>query len=103
MRARIFRGRLSHHRPIRKARISPWSAKRNWGRYEVCSLIIVVSTRYIKCLSVRELREGQEITENSYNYLSDRVEFDLRKDVVIDFCDFARTFFENVPQMKYVS
>jgi len=60
------------------------------------SLIIVVSRKHIKCLSVRELRQGQEITENSCNYLADRPEFDLRKDVVIDFCDFAKTFFEAV-------
>jgi len=60
------------------------------------ALIIVVSRRHIKCLSVRELRQGQEITESSCNYLADRPEFDLRKDVVIDFCDFAKTFFEVV-------
>jgi hypothetical protein len=60
------------------------------------ALIIVVSKRHIKCLSVRELRQGQEITENSYNYLADRKEFHLRRDVVVDFCEFAKTFFEAV-------
>ncbi|HYC28825.1 MAG TPA: hypothetical protein VEB42_08415 [Chitinophagaceae bacterium] len=59
------------------------------------ALVIVVSKDSIKCLSVRELKEGQEITEDSCNYLADRPEFDLRKDVVVDFCDFAKTFFEN--------
>lgn len=60
------------------------------------ALIIVVSKKHIKCISVRELRQGQEITPNSRNYLADRAEFDLRRDVVIDFCDFAKTFFEAV-------
>ncbi len=60
------------------------------------ALIIVVSKRHIKCLSVGELKEGKTITENSNNYLADRPEFDLRKDVVIDFCKFAKMFFDGI-------
>lgn len=60
------------------------------------ALIIVVSKKHIKCLSVRELRQGWEITPDCTNYLANRAEFQLRKDVVIDFCQFAETFFEGV-------
>jgi hypothetical protein len=30
------------------------------------------------------------------NYLGSRKEFDLDKDIIIDFCDFAVQFFQNV-------
>jgi hypothetical protein len=60
------------------------------------ALIIVVSKRHIKCLSVRELRQGWGITPECNNYLAYRAEFQLRKDVVIDFCKFAERFFEAV-------
>lgn len=60
------------------------------------ALIIVVSTNHIKCLSVRELRQGWEITPDCNNYLANRSEFQLRKDVVTDFCKCAESFFEAV-------
>jgi hypothetical protein len=60
------------------------------------AFIIVVSKRHIKCLSVAELAKGEEITPESRNYLGNRKEFDLDKDVIIDFCKFAVHFFENV-------
>lgn len=60
------------------------------------AFIIVVSKRHIKCLSVKELQEGKEITTESRNYLGNRKEFDLEKEVIIDFCDFAIQFFEAV-------
>ena len=58
--------------------------------------IILVSKKHIKCLTVKELEEGKEITPESKNYLGNRKEFDLQKDVIIDFCNFAVQFFENV-------
>lgn len=58
--------------------------------------IIVVSKKHIKCLSVEELKEGKEITPSCKNYLGKRKEFDLDKEVIIDFCEFAVKFFENV-------
>ncbi len=58
--------------------------------------IILVSKKHIKCLSVQELLEGKEITPESRNYLGNRKEFALDKDVIIDFCNFAIQFFENV-------
>jgi len=58
--------------------------------------IILVSKKHIKCVTVSELLEGKEITATSHNYLGNRKEFDLDKDVIIDFCNFAIQFFENV-------
>lgn len=58
--------------------------------------IILVSKKHIKCITVTELNEGKEITSKSKNYLGSRKEFDLDKEVIIDFCSFAVQFFENV-------
>ena len=58
--------------------------------------IILVSKKHIKCITVQELREGKEITPTSHNYLGNRKEFDLDKDTIIQFCDFAVKFFDNV-------
>jgi hypothetical protein len=58
--------------------------------------IILVSKKHIKCLTVQELLDGKEITPDSRNYLGNRKEFDLDKDVIIDFCNFAIQFFESV-------
>lgn len=58
--------------------------------------IILVSKKHIKCITVSELQDGKEITPTSQNYLGKRKEFDLDKDVIIDFCNFAVQFFENV-------
>lgn len=58
--------------------------------------IILVSKKHIKCISVKELEEGKEITPTSKNYLGSRKEFELDKKVIIDFCNFAVQFFQNV-------
>lgn len=58
--------------------------------------IILVSKKHIKCVTVEELKDGKEISPTSKNYLGSRKEFDLDKQVIIDFCDFAVKFFENV-------
>ncbi len=58
--------------------------------------IVLVSKKHIKCITVSELQEGKEITPSSSNYLGKRKEFDLDKDVIIDFCNFAVQFFEKV-------
>ena len=60
------------------------------------AFIVVVSKRHIKCLTVTELQKGEEITPESRNYLGNRKEFDLNKDVIKDFCNFAVQFFANV-------
>lgn len=58
--------------------------------------IILVSKKHIKCLTVHELLDGKEMTPDSKNYLGNRKEFDLDKDVIIDFCNFAIQFFQGV-------
>lgn len=47
----------------------------------------------IKYLTVEELKSGKEIIPTCHNYLGKRKEFDLDKDVIIDFCKFAVKFF----------
>ncbi|WP_417601051.1 hypothetical protein [Owenweeksia hongkongensis] len=57
---------------------------------------ILVSKKHIKCITYKELLDGKEISPTSRNYLGSRKEFDLDKEVIIDFCDFAVQFFEGV-------
>ena len=52
--------------------------------------------KHIKCITFAELEEGKEITPTSHNYLGNRKEFELDKKVIIQFCEFAVKFFENV-------
>lgn len=60
------------------------------------ALIVVVSKKHIKCISVPELRAGKEITPTCKNYLGSRKEFELDKDTIVDFCKFAVMFFKDV-------
>ena len=57
---------------------------------------MLVSKKHIKCITVEELEGGKEISPSSKNYLGSRKEFDLDKDMIISFCEFAVKFFENV-------
>jgi len=63
--------------------------------YENC-YFIVVSKKHIKCITYHELMNGGEITPKTRNYLGSRKEFDLDKEVIIDFCNFAIKFFKKV-------
>ncbi|MEA2003731.1 MAG: hypothetical protein U9O53_02095 [archaeon] len=63
--------------------------------FENC-YFIVVSKKHIKCITYQELKAGKDITPTSKNYLGSRKEFDLDKNVIIDFCKFAVKFFEKV-------
>jgi hypothetical protein len=63
-----------------------------WGN----AYFIVVSKKHIKCITFQELEEGGEINPSSRNYLGSRKEFDLDKQTIIEFCDFALLFFEGV-------
>jgi len=47
-------------------------------------------------LTVEELLAGNDITPESKNHLGSRKEFDLDKDVIVDFCHFAIQFFDKV-------
>jgi hypothetical protein len=57
---------------------------------------IVVSKRHIKCITYEELKQCKEINPKSRNYLGNRKEFDLDREVIIKFCDFAVKFFKEV-------
>lgn len=57
---------------------------------------IVVSKKHIKCLNYQELKAGKTITPTSKNYLGSRKEFELEKEIIIDFCNFAVKFFNKV-------
>ena len=63
--------------------------------FENCYFILV-SKKHIKCITYDELKDGKEIAPKSKNYLGSRKEFDLDKNVIIDFCHFAIKFFEHV-------
>ncbi len=63
--------------------------------YKNC-YFIVVSKKHIKCITYEELLEGKEINPPSKNYLGNRKEFELDKNVILDFCDFAVKFFKEV-------
>lgn len=60
------------------------------------AFFIVVSKKHIKCLSYEELFKGEQITSTSHNYLGNKKEFELDKDVIVNFCNFAVKFFEGV-------
>ncbi len=63
--------------------------------YENC-FFVVVSKKHIKCISYSELMEGKVVSPKSQNYLGRRKEFELDKNVIIDFCEFAVKFFSDV-------
>jgi len=63
--------------------------------FENCYFILV-SKRHIKCITYQELKEGEKITPEDRKYLGSRKEFDLDKNVIKDFCDFAVKFFSEV-------
>jgi hypothetical protein len=63
--------------------------------YKNC-YFIVVSKKHIKCITYDELKQGKGITPTSTNYLGNKKEFELDKEVIIDFCDFAVKFFNEV-------
>lgn len=60
------------------------------------ALILLVSRKHIKCISFQELTEGKEITPTCRNYLGSRKEFETDKDKIIEYCQYAVKFFENV-------
>jgi hypothetical protein len=57
---------------------------------------ILVSKKHIKCITFEELENGEEITPTSRNYLGNRKEFALDKEVIKEFCEFALVFFQGV-------
>jgi hypothetical protein len=64
--------------------------------YNDC-VIIIVSPGKIKALTVAELRNKMVITPTCKNYLGNRKEFSLEKEVIKDYLDIVKVFFENLP------
>ena len=60
------------------------------------ALFVLVTKKHIKCISYKELKEGKEITPTCRNYLGSRKEFDTDKEMIIEYCNYAVKFFENV-------
>ncbi|HVY75920.1 MAG TPA: hypothetical protein VG890_13875 [Puia sp.] len=60
------------------------------------AFVILVSKKHIKCLSVKELQASQCFTPDCCNYLGNRREFDLDRDLVLKYCQFAVQFFQHV-------
>lgn len=60
------------------------------------ALIVLVSKKHIKCISFQELKAGKEITPTCHNYLGKRKEFETDKEKIVDYCQYAVKFFENV-------
>lgn len=63
---------------------------------QINAFFIIVSKKYIKCLSYKDLKDGKEITEHTKNYLGNIKEFETDKETIIEFCDYAKKFFERV-------
>jgi hypothetical protein len=57
---------------------------------------ILVSKKHIKCITFKELDSGDSIKPEDRKYLGNRKEFELDKEVIIDFCNFAVKFFCSV-------
>lgn len=60
------------------------------------ALVVLVSKKHIKCISYLELVDGKEITPTCRNYLGSRKEFETDKEKIIEYCQYAVKFFENV-------
>ncbi len=63
------------------------------------ALIVLVTRKHIKCLSIAELKRGNSIVEGDRNYLGNRKEFRFdrdQKDIIVDFCEFALKYFSTV-------
>ena len=60
------------------------------------ALIVIVSKKYIKCISYTELVDGKEITPTCRNYLGSRKEFETDKEKIIEYCGYAVKFFAEV-------
>ena len=58
------------------------------------AFVILISRKHIKCLSVKELQNGVCMTPDCHNYLGNRKEFNLDKDLIRDYCQFAIQFFQ---------
>jgi hypothetical protein len=60
------------------------------------ALVVLVTKKHIKCISVEELKAGKVIKPGNNYMLGSRKEFDTDKALIIDYCKYAVKFFETV-------
>lgn len=60
------------------------------------ALFVLVTKKHIKCISYQELKSGEEIKPTDQKYLGKRKEFDTDKALIVEYCQYAVKFFENV-------
>lgn len=60
------------------------------------ALFVLITKKYIKCISYEELKSGNEIKATDRKYLGSRKEFDTDSAKIIKYCKYAVKFFENV-------
>jgi len=60
------------------------------------TLVVVVSAKHIKCISLAELLKGQRITPTCKSYLGDRSEFVLSNELIKEYCQLAYKFYGNL-------
>lgn len=60
------------------------------------ALFVLVTKKHIKCISYHELKAGEEIKPTDHKYLGKRKEFDTDKALIVEYCQYAVKFFENV-------
>ena len=68
-----------------------------YGKYPFeNALFVLVTKKHIKCISYKELNEGQSITSAGRNHmLGSRKEFETDKKKIIEYCTYAVKFFDH--------
>ena len=71
--------------------------KKQYGDYPFeNALFVLVTKKHIKCISYKQLREGEEISPQCRHYLGKRKEFETDSKKIIEYCKYAIKFFEGV-------
>ncbi|MFT6841915.1 MAG: hypothetical protein ACJASR_000678 [Psychroserpens sp.] len=60
------------------------------------ALFVLITKKHIKCISYSELKSGKEITAKDKKFLGYRKEFDTDSSKIVEYCNYAVKFFENV-------
>lgn len=68
--------------------------------YPKNTYIILVSRKHIQCLTIEELNSGKKITRAQNHYVVNKNVFNLDRELVGVFCEFAAIFFDNVQQIQ---
>ncbi|MBL6445695.1 hypothetical protein JMN32_05205 [Fulvivirga sp. 29W222] len=63
------------------------------------AFVVVVTKKHIKCLTVKEIKEGKKLRKYPDNYLGDRPEFEFseeQREMIKSFCDYALKYYQCV-------